>query len=98
MKGNQVSKTARGIALARALETEHPPGERICDDPLARKFLSSWFYLLGRMFAGYAERKGPGVLGFLVARCRYMDDCLKESLAGGIRQVVILGAGLDSRA
>jgi methyltransferase (TIGR00027 family) len=98
MKRNQVSMTAQGIALARALEFERPPAERICNDPLARKFISTWFYLLGRLFAGYGERKGPGVIGFLVARCRYVDDCLQAALADGIRQVVILGAGSDSRA
>jgi methyltransferase (TIGR00027 family) len=98
MKKTQTSTTAQGIALTRALEFERPPAERICDDPLAGKFISPWFYLLGKIFAGYGERAGPGVFGFLVVRCRYIDDCLKEALASGITQVVILGAGLDSRA
>jgi methyltransferase (TIGR00027 family) len=98
MKKTQNSVTAQGIALIRALEYEKPAAERICDDPLARKFISTPIYLMGKMFAGYAERKGPGVMGFLAVRCRYMDDCLKESLASGAAQVVILGAGLDSRA
>jgi methyltransferase (TIGR00027 family) len=98
MKKGQTSTNAQGIALARALEYERPPAERICDDPLARKFISPGFFLLGKAFAGYGERKGPGVLGFLVVRCRYMDDCLKQAVSSGARQAVILGAGLDSRA
>jgi methyltransferase (TIGR00027 family) len=98
MKKNRSSTTAQGIALARALEYERPAAERICDDPLARKFVDTGFYLLGKLFAGYGERVGPGVLGFLAVRCRYMDDLLKESLSTGIAQVVILGAGFDSRA
>jgi methyltransferase (TIGR00027 family) len=98
MKKSQTSVTAKGIALIRALEYERPAAERICSDPLARKFISPGFYLLGKLFAGYGERKGPGVAGFLTARCRYMDDFLRECLAGGIGQLVILGAGLDSRA
>jgi methyltransferase (TIGR00027 family) len=98
MKKSRTSTAAQGIALTRALEYERPPAERICDDPLAGKFISPAFFLLGKLFAGYGERKGPGVLGFLVVRCRYIDDCLKESLSSGAAQVVILGAGLDSRA
>ena len=37
-------------------------------------------------------------MGFLVARCRYIDDYLQACLKAGIQQLVILGAGLDSRA
>jgi methyltransferase (TIGR00027 family) len=98
MKKSQTSITALGIALIRAVEYERPAVERICSDPLARRFISTWFYQLGKLLVGYGERKGPGVAGFLTARCRYMDDILEECLAGGIGQLVILGAGLDSRA
>jgi len=98
MRQTQVSTTAQGIALARALEYTRPPEQRVCNDPLARRLMSTPFYLFGRLFASYGERKGPGVIGFLVARCRYIDDYLLECLAAGIQQLVILGAGLDSRA
>ena len=94
----QASTTAQGIAFVRALESSKPAGERICYDPLARRLISSAFYLLGKLFAGYAERKGPGVIGFLAARCRYIDDYLQACLETGLDQLVILGAGLDSRA
>jgi methyltransferase (TIGR00027 family) len=98
MKKTQSSTSAQGIAFARAFESEKKTGERICYDPYARKFIHPAFYYLGRLFAGYGERRGPGVLNFLVARCRYIDDYLAECLADGIEQLVILGAGLDSRA
>ena len=98
IKKRQASITAQGIAFARALESSKPEGERICTDPLARRLISLWFYWLSRLFAGYAERKGPGVLGFLTARCRYIDDYLEDRLSAGLKQLVILGAGLDSRA
>jgi methyltransferase (TIGR00027 family) len=98
MKKTQASTTAQGIAFARALESRKLAGERICYDPLARRLISPAFYLLGRLFANYGERKGPGVIGFLVARCRYIDDYLQACLGTGIEQLVILGAGLDSRA
>jgi methyltransferase (TIGR00027 family) len=98
MKRTQASITAQGIAFVRALESSKPAGERICYDPLARQLISPAFYLLCKLSAGYAERKGPGVLGFLAARCRYIDDYLQACLETGLDQLVILGAGLDSRA
>jgi methyltransferase (TIGR00027 family) len=98
MKKTQASMTAQGIAIARVLESSKPAEERICYDPLARQLIDPFYYLLGLLFAGYGERKGPGVIGFLVARCRYIDDYLQMCLDAGIQQVVILGAGLDSRA
>jgi methyltransferase (TIGR00027 family) len=98
MKKRQASITAQGIASIRAIESSKPEGERICYDPLARQLANPWFYWLSKLFAGYAERKGPGVIGFLVARCRYIDDTLQTCLETGLDQLVILGAGLDSRA
>ena len=98
MKKTQASLTAQGIAIARVLESSKPAWERICYDPLARQLISPFFYLLGKLFADYGERKEPGVIGFLVARCRYIDDYLQECIDAGIQQLVILGAGLDSRA
>ena len=97
MKKTQASISAQGIAIARALENSRPPAERICNDPFARRLISPSFYLLGKLFAGYGERKGPGVLGFLVTRCRYIDDYLLQCLETGLEQVIVLGAGLDSR-
>jgi methyltransferase (TIGR00027 family) len=98
MKKSQPSMTAQGIAIARVFESNKPAGARICYDPLARQLISPFYLLLGKLFAGYGERKGPGVIGFLVARCRYMDDYLQDRINAGIQQLVILGAGLDSRA
>jgi methyltransferase (TIGR00027 family) len=97
MKVTQRSTTAQGIAVIRALETEKPAGERICYDPFARTFVERWSYALHRAFAVYIERRSPGFIGFIVSRCRYLDDYLADCLAKGAAQVVILGAGLDSR-
>jgi methyltransferase (TIGR00027 family) len=100
MKDNQSSITASGIAVARAVESSKPEEVRICYDPYAVRFLNPLFYRFMRLFIdiGYAERTGQGVLGFLVARCRYIDDMLQEMLDQGLQQLVIMGAGYDSRA
>jgi methyltransferase (TIGR00027 family) len=100
MKENQSSITASGIAVARAVESGKPVGVRICYDPYAVKFINPLFYRFMRLFidTGYAEAAGKGVMGFLVARCRYMDDLLSEIFEVGLKQLVVLGAGYDSRA
>ena len=100
MRKNQSSLTAAGIAIARAVESEKPADERICYDPYARQFVPAWMYRLLGFFikSGYAELRGPGVNGFLMARERYIDDVLQTFLNEGLRQIVILGAGYDSRA
>ncbi len=98
MKKTQASGTALGTAAMRAIESEKPADERICYDPLARKLTDTLFYLLIKLLAGYGERRTHGALTFIVCRCRYFDDYLKKHVESGTTQVVILGAGLDSRA
>ena len=98
MNRSQVSATAQGTAAMRAFESARPAGERICYDPLARQLTGMLTYLLIKLFAGYGERRTGGALTFIVCRCRYFDDALQARLATGAAQVVILGAGLDSRA
>lgn len=100
MRKNQTSMTAIGIAILRGIESEKPEDERLCYDPFARKFVNGTLYKLIRFFdkMGYSEKKGPGVVGFLAARERHIDEFLKSQLRAGVEQVVILGAGLDARA
>jgi len=59
-----------------------------------------WMYWLFGFFikSGYAEMRGPGVVGFLMARERYIDDILQDFLGKGLQQLVVLGAGYDARA
>jgi methyltransferase (TIGR00027 family) len=100
MPASHASATAMGVALVRALESRRPSGKRVCDDPFARRFVPAG--LLGAASIadglGLIERLYPGVLGFLVTRERHIDEYLATAIAGGATQVVILGAGYDSRA
>jgi len=100
MRKNRSSLTAAGIAIVRAVESEKPEHERVYYDPYARQFVPSWMYHLLGFFIkiGYAELRGPGVNGYLIARERYIDDVLRDFLNEGLQQLVILGAGYDSRA
>jgi len=44
------------------------------------------------------ERQAPGIRGALLCRTRAIDDAVKAAVGRGIKTVVILGAGLDTRA
>jgi len=54
-----------------------------------------------RIKAGVAENSGvvsKSLRAFLVARSRYAEDELSRAVANGVRQYVVLGAGLDTFA
>ncbi|MGB7162357.1 MAG: SAM-dependent methyltransferase [Mycobacterium sp.] len=103
MKATRSSTTAEQMALSRAIETRKPNAERICCDPLAERFLGPKYRILlwGRPFRdaveGLIERRFAGHHYYVIARTRYLDDLLPEQLARGAEQLVILGAGYDSR-
>jgi methyltransferase (TIGR00027 family) len=104
MKKDKPSATAEGNAALRAAELLRPKNERVCEDRFARGFLGLRFGIVvrSRLLTGialwYAERILPGAFNSLIARTRYIDDYLKQCIDDGIEQLVILGAGYDSRA
>ena len=54
--------------------------------------------LLRRLAPRVAETLLPGSYWFEMARVKHMDGVLRKEIAAGAQQVVILGAGFDSRA
>ena len=100
MKQNQSSQSAAGVAFFRACEAQKPEAERICYDPYARAFVSGFLLSLNKLvnLPDLYEQISPGSTSFIFVRERYIDDVLKASLKDGLDQVVILGAGFDTRA
>ncbi|MCH5586116.1 class I SAM-dependent methyltransferase [Shimazuella sp. AN120528] len=100
MKSEKSSITAVGIALMRAIESSKPENERICFDPFARSFVNNITYLFSKWMisSGLYEKFSHGALAFVTARERYIDDFLKKCLLQDFDQIVILGAGFDTRA
>jgi len=93
------STTAENVAFVRALESLKPEGERICYDPYADRFLSQQYLMFMEMAARDPSRTPfPGIHNSLSARVRYFDDFVKRSIGEGLEQLVILGAGYDTRA
>ncbi len=93
---NQASRTALGAALHRAIHQvrDIPP---IFADPLALRIVGPEAERSLRSGEG-ALAGWPGLRAFVAARSRFAEDCLAEAHARGVRQYVLLGAGLDTFA
>lgn len=99
------SKMAELIALHRVAESRKPEGERICYDPYAVHFVNPETLAFAaanpektREMSEYYERLFPGLANSIKARVKYFDDFVKNSIDKGLEQLVILGAGYDTRA
>jgi methyltransferase (TIGR00027 family) len=90
-----VSRTAVWMASMRA--SEGARADRLFDDSLAMAFASA---AAGgdRSGASGAVPFAPGASDFIAIRTRFYDDQVVAAGTAGIRQVVALAAGLDSRA
>lgn len=104
MKKGKFSKTAEQMAISRAIEAMKPDNERICYDPYALKFLSkrNAFLIKNKFFRNsitcFIELMFTGHHYYVIARTRFIDDLLIQSIDAGIKQLIIMGAGFDSRA
>jgi len=87
-----VSGTAFVVAEYREEENREPTP--LYNDPVVRLFLSD----ASRQAAERVSSRFPAVKDMIKTRTRYFDDTLDAQIAAGIGQVVILGAGLDTRA
>lgn len=102
----QASRTAAYMAFVRALESMRTPEEQLCDDPYALLFIPPAMQAvvqlstvpgLGRLVPRMVDRAWPGTRAAGIARTRLIDAALIEALSADARQVVLLGAGYDSR-
>ncbi|BBY77952.1 S-adenosyl-L-methionine-dependent methyltransferase [Mycolicibacterium parafortuitum] len=98
--------TAFGPMLLAAIEHNEPPQRRLVDDDLAESFLPRRFravVALTRVGAirsavsALSDRSGPGLWAGIACRKRFIDERLSDPLTD-IDAVVVLGAGLDTRA
>lgn len=99
-----VGLTAVGVALIRARESQRP--DRLFEDPYAQLFAdAAEADFLGSAAPAGAAESWTRMLDLVdrfydgrVVATRYFDDYLDAALIAGCRQVVNLGAGLDTRA
>lgn len=98
------SYTAEGAAALRAVGARESDAALRNPDDQAERFLGGWMRwavalppvraLAGRVM----NRRLPGIYPFITARTKYFDAVLCREVAAGAEQVVILGAGADSRS
>ncbi len=99
MLEGEPSRTAYRVAMRRAVHQvlDEP---RVLDDPLALRVVDPEHAATLRRDPGAFERSriDPYLRAFMVARSRFAEDALAERVARGVRQYVLLGAGLDTFA
>lgn len=99
MQPSGVWATSVGVARVRALETER--ANALFRDPLAQAFAAAgglWPSSAPLPDDEAARRRRQAVSFSIVIRTKFLDDLLRRACAAGVRQVVLLGAGMDSRA
>ena len=99
----RAGRTAFGAAAIRASEMFLPEKSRLFHDALVLDLLpaASRFMLRRRLmrqiFLNLFESAAPGIRGALLCRTCAIDDLVDAAIARGLKTVVILGAGLDTR-
>src|ERR1700733_8947038 len=93
MQPDEPSKTARGAAAYRAIHQTLEAGS-IFSDPFAIQILDDETRAGLEESAADPSRRPMRL--FIAARSRFSEEALGASVARGIRQVVVLGAGLDT--
>jgi methyltransferase (TIGR00027 family) len=90
-----------------AVEHLLPARERIVDDALAVRLLPAGLRLTvracrwpaaRRLLIAATDKQASGIWAGVLCRKRYADDQVRAALEAGIEQVVLLGAGLDTRS
>lgn len=99
MQPSGVWATAVGVARVRALESARE--DALFRDPLAQTFAAAgglWPSSPPLPDDAAARRRRAAVSFSIVIRTKFLDDLLQRASASGVRQVVLLGSGMDSRA
>jgi methyltransferase (TIGR00027 family) len=102
VRAGQPSGTAEIVCAYRGIAAQHPDPKLRNPDDLAEK-LCSRPGTFPRDYAGsraFIDSNGVMYAAYFMinARTHYIDTALRRALADGATQVVILGAGYDSRA
>jgi methyltransferase (TIGR00027 family) len=93
------SRTSLGVAWLRAAHQIVDAEPHILDDPIVGRLLDP--RAIDRIRTDPARLQSDGARALrahVVVRSRYAEDRLQDAVARGVRQLVVLGAGLDTFA
>jgi len=91
-----VNQTALLVASVRAVESSRPEGIRLFNDPYAELLCQASVETLRKRVETDALR--GAVVPVIAIRTLYIDREITKAVTNGVRQVVNLGAGMDTRA
>ncbi|HEX3569656.1 MAG TPA: class I SAM-dependent methyltransferase [Acidobacteriaceae bacterium] len=96
------SRTALRVALRRAAHQIFDLPPLVFEDPIAMRILGPHAAEVERTPGRISNRKprphSAAMRALIVARSRYAEDLLARAVRTGVRQYVLLGAGLDTFA
>lgn len=95
------SKTAQFTCLARAVSALEKRGCYRSDDYIALALLPGLARFLVRLRpvrSLFGAATGKGLYPYVIARTKYIDAVFEQAVAAGFSQIVVLGAGFDTRA
>jgi methyltransferase (TIGR00027 family) len=95
--------SAETLATLRAVVANETRLAVRCVDHFAEQFIAARSRILARVLPqsilrALFDRLAPGSYCFTIARTRHFDEALLAACRAGVEQVVLLGAGYDSRA
>jgi methyltransferase (TIGR00027 family) len=95
--------SAETLATLRAVVANETRLAVQCDDRFAKAFVRTKNRILASVLPQALLKKAfdtaaPGSYCFTIARTRHFDEALLSACRSGVEQVVLLGAGYDSRA
>jgi methyltransferase (TIGR00027 family) len=96
-------QSAETLAALRAMVANESDLAVRCEDPLAKLFLGLKYRLVTGirpqpLLKQIVHVAAPGTYCFTIVRTRHFDEILLSEIRAGIKQLVLLGAGYDSRA
>lgn len=96
--------TAEGAASLRAAGALEPDPAVRCPDDMAGSFIGGFnltelakHRLTRPLFLRLVNGLLPGAYPFEIARCKFIDEVTLSEIGAGLDELVLLGAGLDSR-
>lgn len=95
MRSEKPSRTAWAAAAHRAAHQVLEQG-RIFSDPLALRILGEDAETIVHEAQEHPSRRWMRI--FIAIRTRFAEDAIADAVEGGVSQVVVLGAGLDTYA